>query len=67
MPNKIPMILRNSKSTQQFTVNTRTISTISTTPRNFAQQSPQKKSIGFNMLNFASLKKSGGCSSCGGG
>ena len=64
MLNKIPMILRSSKSTQQFTFNT---ITISTTPRNFAQQSPQKKSIGFNMLNFASLKKSGGCSSCGGG
>ena len=64
MPNKIPMIFGRSKSTQQFKVNTRTIST---TPRNFAQQSPQKKSIGFNMLNFASLKKSGGCSSCGGG
>lgn len=63
MPNKIPMIFRTSNTTQQFKVNTRTIST---TPITFANKLSQK-SVGFNMLNFASLKKSGGCSSCGGG
>ncbi len=64
MPNKIPMIFVTSNTTHQSKVNTRSIST---TTRNFAHQSPQKKSIGLNTLNFASLKKSSGCSSCGGG
>ena len=64
MPNKIPMIFRTSNTTQQFKVNTRSMST---TPINFANKLSQKRSVGFNMLNLASLKKSGGCSSCGGG
>ena len=65
MPHTIQMTLIQKPSSNKLTKSLRTSSTNQVSFRNTTNSNI--RNVGLNMLNLAALKKSGGCSSCGGG